>query len=447
MRQAKLFGANFNLAYSVLLLLIIPLILVINSLLSFQQRNRDIETQLQQKAQLLADATAGPALDQLDRPEQLQITLDGLAHRQPQITELTVYKLAGEYLIPVASSDPKRLKQRLTDLDRIPAWWQQKRTYSVEVTQANGQGERIGTVMLPLLDSQNNLSSLLISKLSYSEADRTGQAVFDRSFIILFFSIVIIVFLLINHVQLIESGMQLIQLKEVDKMKDDFIAVAAHELRTPLTAIKGYASMLQEGFGGILNEKGLHYLDNVMLSATNLDNLVVDMLDVSRLQQGRMAFSPVTFDPFPSLAKIVDQLSVTAQTKNINLTLTHEVMASSLIVDPDRFRQIFTNLIGNAIKYSEQGTVTVQCIIESGLCRISVQDTGIGMSEEAMSKLFGKFYRIKTERTERITGTGLGLWISKQMVEKMAGTIKVTSQEGVGTCFTVNFPSKPPLKP
>lgn len=261
----------------------------------------------------------------------------------------------------------------------------------------------------------------------------------NESLIVLLITVIIIIFFLSITVRLWDYVVLYKKIKEVDQMKDEFISIASHELRTPLTSIKGYTSLIMEGDYGKVENAGMYQgLERIMTSTQRLEALVEDLLNVSRIEQGRLSVENKDIEIEPIIEEIVSQLSVTAEQKN--LKLVYEKASEKLphlSADPERLKQILINLIGNAIKYTETGSVTVNNEIKDNELRIKITDTGIGISPEGQKNLFQKFYRVKTDKTESVQGTGLGLWITKQLIELMGGKIFLESIEGKGTQVTI----------
>jgi len=220
-------------------------------------------------------------------------------------------------------------------------------------------------------------------------------------------------------------------------MKDDFVSMASHELRSPLTIIRGYADILK-GVSGLSDEDKKN-IERIDIAAKGLDNLVADILDVSRLNQGRLSVKIQDTDIKEIVKNIAESYQHNAEEKNLSLHIEIGDVPH-IAVDPDRVRQVIVNLIGNAVKYTKKGEVAIKLFVEGKNTVLRVSDTGIGMSEEERAELFGKFYRIRNEETRDIKGTGLGLWITKQIVEMMNGKISVESIKGVGSHFIVKFP-------
>lgn len=188
-----------------------------------------------------------------------------------------------------------------------------------------------------------------------------------------------------------------------------------------------------------LSQNGQANLKHIDDAAVHLNHLIGDILDVAKLQEGRMSFRFEPRDVSEDIAQVVNSFMRVASDKG--LTISYEKMMLPLIsVDPDRFQQVMINLIGNAIKYTPSGEVRVITSQEKGSVVIRVSDTGMGISAEDQQKLFQKFYRVKNSETAEITGTGLGLWITSQMVKTMKGEIGIESIKGKGTDFILRFP-------
>jgi signal transduction histidine kinase len=169
---------------------------------------------------------------------------------------------------------------------------------------------------------------------------------------------------------------------------------------------------------------------------------VEDILDVSRLEGNRLPMEIISFNPMAAISKSTEEMRAAAAQKGLALNYKPGE-AANILADESRFKQVVVNLIGNAIKYTEKGSIDVTTAIKNDSYIITIADTGIGMSAEDQANLFQKFYRVKNEKTRTISGTGLGLWITKEVVEKMGGKISVESIEGVGSHFAIRLPLAP----
>ena len=231
------------------------------------------------------------------------------------------------------------------------------------------------------------------------------------------------------------------RLKQLDAQKDEFISMAAHELRAPMTAIKGYVSMVLEGDTGDIPEKARGFLADANNINDRLIRLVNNMLNVSRIEEGRMVYQEEVESLSRVLRSVFNQFIPEAQRKNLEYTLEiPPQVKDSVKVDPDRVQEIIGNLVSNAIKYTDTGSVKVKLSqSEPNTIRCEVVDTGPGISEEEQKQLFQKFRRAESS-VGKTTGTGLGLYISRLLVEKFGGKIGLTSKPGSGSNFWFELP-------
>ncbi len=282
-----------------------------------------------------------------------------------------------------------------------------------------------------------NTLDYIVTDVSMAQADALSRQNIRNAYLVLGIIILLIIVLLARQARIIDYATLYARLKEVDQMKDDFVSMAAHELRSPLTVIRGYVEMVSDVAG--LPDESKGHLKNIDAAATRLNLLIGDILDVAKLQEGRMSFNFQSIDVSGEIETIVESYRKPALDKG--LEIHYEKSSLPLIsVDVDRFRQVLINLVGNAVKYTPKGEVRVIASVVADRLQIRVSDTGMGISAEDQQKLFQKFYRVKNEETKAITGTGLGLWITTSMVKNMKGIISVESIKGKGTDFIVSFP-------
>ena len=229
----------------------------------------------------------------------------------------------------------------------------------------------------------------------------------------------------------------------LDKLKDDFVSVASHELRTPMTAIRSYVWMALHKSDIPLSQKLERYLYRTLVSTERLINLVNDMLNVSRIEAGKIEVTPKSFDIVSLSEDIMEEVRPKADEKHLVLNVIAQKMPP-VFADPDKVHQILLNLIGHSLKFTYPGgNITASFFTDGKVVDVSIKDNGAGISSDDMNKLFHKFSRLDNSYTSVSTsgGTGLGLYISKNLVELMHGRIWATS-EGVdkGSVFNISLP-------
>ncbi|HUD20640.1 MAG TPA: GAF domain-containing sensor histidine kinase [Candidatus Saccharimonadales bacterium] len=229
-------------------------------------------------------------------------------------------------------------------------------------------------------------------------------------------------------------------LSQLDKMKDEFISMASHELNTPLAAIEGYLSMVLDEKMGTVDDKAREYLTRAFSSSKRLAELILDLLNVSRIEQGRLKMAFAETDLTDIAKSVINELQIKADSKKLYLKLEAGKNIPKIWCDPDRIREVFVNLTGNAIKFTDKGGITIKVErVDDTAVRCSVNDTGRGIAADDQKKLFQKFSQVHREIDEH-QGTGLGLYISKNFVELHKGRLWVESAEGKGAKFTFELP-------
>ena len=224
-----------------------------------------------------------------------------------------------------------------------------------------------------------------------------------------------------------------------------FVSIAAHELRTPLTSIKGYLSVYIHDYGNSLNEDQKTLLSHMEVSVNQLLNLVENLLNVSRVERGGLGMLKSSFDIDILIKETVEEFKDRAVKKNINLEFKPGLQTIQIYADRLRIKEILSNLIGNAIVYTQAGgRVEVSVKLDQKSIIVSVVDNGPGIPKKALPNLFNKFYRVTEGLTQNINpqGTGLGLYIAKSMVELHQGKIWVHSELGKGSVFSFSLPIK-----
>ena len=230
------------------------------------------------------------------------------------------------------------------------------------------------------------------------------------------------------------------RLRELDRLKDEFLSLVSHELRTPLTSIRGYLDLVLAGEAGELNHEQRRFLEAVERNSGRLLRLVGDLLFVAQADAGRLSLEQANVDLSELAAHCVEEAAPAASEKSVSLVLLAQPVPP-LVGDRGRLAQVLDNLVTNALKFTpEGGTVQVRTEAVGDQVALEVEDTGIGIPVPDQPRLFERFFRSAVAEDQAIPGTGLGLAIVKAIVEAHAGQISISSREGVGTTFRVELP-------
>ena len=239
-----------------------------------------------------------------------------------------------------------------------------------------------------------------------------------------------------------ELSLEKERLEFADRAKSEFLASMSHELRTPLNSIIGFSELLKQKTAGDLNGKQEHYLDNVLTSGTFLINLINDILDLSKVEAGKIDLVIEKMSVPATISETLTLIKEKAAKHDVLLKTELDPALSFIEADKQRFKQVLFNLLTNAVKFSKEegGIVTITTKKEGDMAKISVSDTGIGIKNEDIGKLFTEFEQVNVEISKKYGGTGLGLAISKKLVELHGGKIWVESEYGEGSKFTFTVP-------
>jgi signal transduction histidine kinase len=237
------------------------------------------------------------------------------------------------------------------------------------------------------------------------------------------------------------------QLEAASRHKSEFLANMSHELRTPLNAIIGFSEVLGERMFGELNEKQAEYTDDILTSGRHLLSLINEILDLSKVEAGRMELELATFDLPLAIDNARTFVRERATKHGINLDVTVDERLGDYVGDERKIKQILLNLLSNAVKFTpEGGRIGITARQADGSVEISVSDTGIGISPEDQAKIFEEFRQVGSDYAHKVEGTGLGLTLAKKFVELHGGKIWVESEVGKGSTFSFTLPerSSPP---
>lgn len=231
------------------------------------------------------------------------------------------------------------------------------------------------------------------------------------------------------------------RLEELDRLKSEFISMAGHQLRAPLTVIKGYTSLILEGTVGGATGKIKEVLEKVMFSAEQLIKLVSGLLDLSRIEAGKIKYDFTRGDLAKIAEEVIDKFRPNAGKKGLEIVFENKAGASTLTLDQDKIREAVVNYLDNAIKYSDKGRIGVTLERSGNNLRFAVKDVGLGIKAEDISKMFGKFHRTEEAQVKDPNGMGIGLYFVKRVVEDHGGKVGVYSGGvGKGSTFWMDLP-------
>lgn len=460
---------NKEFLYAVALIILIPAGILANTFLFIRGLNESFDVELTSKASLATTILSSTLNESVGDREKLGKAIETITKNSPEILGLSVLSFEQGIPITLATSEGEEALSTETVLLTKLAWTtQQPYTTKLEVLNENAEPFRLWQVSLPIIEEdakteeqtkgvveQATTSSAITAesegpekktlavinlKVSGEKSDKLISQLERNSIIVALITLAVVVLLLLNHFRFFGYARLFTKLKEVDEMKDNFISLASHELRTPVTALRGFASLAVKHLQSGNQQTAIKDMDMVNKSAEGIESLVNDLLDVSRIEQKRLKLEIKQVDITTLLSEVVQQLQSQATQKGLVLSYESPNIRSIVAADPGKLKQIFVNLVGNAIKYTPKGSITVFHEFEGKNIKTLVKDTGVGIPAQEIPNLFDKFHRVQNEKTRQIRGTGLGLWITKQLIEMMKGKILVESIENTGTKVIVVFP-------
>jgi len=428
---------NPGIIFSLVLVVFVPLAFFFNTFYTVDLFQKNIDIITHEKAILAENVINRTAANFIGNPAGLSkmIADTVLNNDDVRLFEVFTPTATGDAFTVVASNDSSSINTVTTDIKNVLAW---NREEGIAELVGNGT-ERFWNVTKVIHGEKHEKLGLISLSFSLASTDALVNASLNRSYLVLLLTVGLVLLLVANQTRLFGYAITVQKLKEVDKMKDTFVSMASHELRSPLTAIRGNLEFLTEKHEKTMDEESWHFLSNITLSVDRLNALVNDILEVSRMEGNRIPVALASVDATVIVAGSIEEMRAQATKKN--LEIRYASTSTPLVkADPERLKQIFINLLSNAIKYTPKGSVEVTMEVRKKKLLITVADTGLGMSSEEQQHIFQKFYRIQNEETSGIIGTGLGLWIARELALKMKGDITVESIKGVGSHFTLCLP-------
>jgi PAS domain S-box-containing protein len=230
------------------------------------------------------------------------------------------------------------------------------------------------------------------------------------------------------------------ELQKANRLKSEFLASMSHELRTPLNAIMGYAALLADRIYGDVNERQEEGLRRIHVSAQHLLALINDILDLAKIEAGKMPLHLAPVSVALVVAEISQQVEPTVRRKKLSFSTDLPSDMPVMISDETKIKQVLLNLLSNAVKFTSAGGVVVRVRIEGDVVRVDIEDTGIGIRPEDMEAIWEDFRQVDQSRTREFGGTGLGLSITRKLIQALGGSVRVESEYGKGSTFSVALP-------
>jgi signal transduction histidine kinase len=426
--------------YSLFLIIFFPLFIFFSLQFTISRFEKNINFILQTEALSITRIFSQFSQDFFSQPEKLQEKVLQIQKEHPNLKQVRILKKEGENFKILASQNPEEVGAILEDPFLLLSWSKNEPVANLIFDQ--NKKERIWKVTNPIKNLSGEKIGLVSLGLSLKETDEILTNLILKTFFLMIFGILICIFLVFQHTRLFGYVNLFLKMKEAEKAKNEFIRMATHELQGPVTNIKNYVLELKEILSQKLTKEEKEFLEVVELSAKNLSELMTDILQVSRIEQGSLDFAPQILDVTKETEEIVKNFEIQAKQKNLKLIFEKPKEKILILANPYRFKEVLNNLLTNAIKYTFEGEIKVEIKVDFSKkrCYISVEDTGIGISAENQRKIFEKFFREKRKETSGIPGTGLGLWLVKEIMRRSGGDIFFESREGKGSKFTFYFP-------
>lgn len=425
-------------SFTLLLVLVVPIAFLYTGQ-QFLSVAADNQERLEKdKIGVLQDVFMQLVIANKDNPEYLQTQIDQLSELNPDITKFRVAKEVNNriYIIAAAHQELRYTYEENIDLYNFSTLEQDD---SLIFEYFSGDTRLWQAFRSVLTDTGENY--FIFTETSFARTDQLFQQRIDNAYYWLSGVLLVLMYLAYRHLRLIDYGYLYREAQAAITTRDLFTNMVTHELRAPLTAMRGYASMIHENsdVDFAIREQALR----IQQSSSRLLAIVNDLLEVARLQSGKMKVDFYETNICDVIKNTLNELESSAREKSVVLSSNIHTDECVLVTDEKRMAQVITNLVSNAIKYTENGTITVVLKVNAMDVEIRVQDTGMGISAADQKKLFAPFFRVDSSDVSQITGSGLGMWITKQLVSLLQGSIAVESIKNVGTHVVVTLPKKP----
>lgn len=443
-RLFKLFGDGYayvrnhpQLLMTMLLSVVIPVAFLVSGQ-QFLNAARDNQERLEKdRIGIVHDLFAAYILATEFNEDEIQREIEHIVALNPDVTEFIVAREDSEGIRILASRNAEH-RGTIVENEQLFRLGNIKPDESI-ITPFAKDGVRYWK-SIKLIQSPQNSDYYIYLETSLQHIDELFASRIMTAYVWLAGILAIVLILMMRHVRLIDYAYLYSETKKANEMKDLFTNMIAHELRAPLTAMRGYASMIREN--EVVSPEVRSQASKIEDAAGRLVLVVSDLLDVARIHSGKLSITKSNTNIQEVIASVVEAMQSTALEKNI--TLTHDGVHSEIFmnIDEKRLFQALTNLVSNSLKYTNAGSITVSVDERPDRVEIRVKDTGMGISADNQKNLFAPFFRVNNAAVDQTVGTGLGMWITKQLIELMKGSIGVESIHGVGTHIVVTFPKQ-----
>lgn len=434
---------KFEILYSVLVMVLVPAVLVLNTVLFSNGMQKSFDTELRRKADLANTIFGESIAPDIAREDYVRLsdTVGRIVEDRPDLSniEVVVPDQDSKWRV-VASSDTTRENKNTENIQYdIVSSRKQAVATLVDIKTPDGKPAQAWYVVSPIITSDKVVAVAALNA-STADAEEVISGTLRSAFVVLIVSVTFVVLLLLNHYRFVGYAQLLDKQRELNQLMSDFLSVATHELKAPMAVIKGNINNIEDGVFGAVPETISPQLKAIEQQTDRLNNLINDLLNVSRVEQGKITYNIESVDLKKTIGDMVAFYHDKSTAKGITIHYDQEPSVFAQ-VDPGRAQEIFTNLIDNAVKYTvEAKDVYITHEVQKSMLITRVRDGGIGIDPEEQKRLFQRFYRVQNEKTQSIGGTGLGLWIIKKYIEAMGGSIAVSSMKDAGTEFTVSLP-------
>jgi len=433
-RSAGYVRSHPQILFALVWVLLIPLLFLFTGERFLDAARTSQDRLLKDKVGILHDVLGSYIKVVAFDPTLIESEIKYIASVNSDIRNLTVVESVGGNLVPFVSLFPEIVGVPFEDTTLFSlASGATVTTINFELYHGN---DRVWHAFR-VIESNEGKKYYLYSEHSLANLDNIIRQNEQKAYWSL--SLVYVIVLALAYWQIRNTNYQHLydEAKKANATKDLFTNMIAHELRAPLTAIRGYASMIMEDKEAISTSK--QYSERIKISTERLLTIVNDLLDVARIQSGKLAITKENINLSDVITEVADELRISAAEKNITLSCNGIAKNSQVSIDGKRLHQALTNLVSNSIKYTKEGKIEITLEDKNRNFEIRIKDTGMGIAAKDQKNLFAPFYRVENDDVSQITGTGLGMWITRQLLELMGAKIEVESIKGVGTHIVVTI--------